>query len=103
MDNIIYTHHIHLNWRVKSTFQGEFYCEPNQIMFGSDVEECFSPTFYPIIWVNLSLNTLIPNLLIVGAEDKISEMDLELPVFVCKDEIFMIERHGGPLKVIHIV
>ena len=47
MDSIMYTHHIPLDLRVEFTFEGEFYYEPNQIMLRSNVEQCFSPTFYP--------------------------------------------------------
>ena len=45
----IHTRRIHLNLKVESIFQGEFCFIPNEVMLGSDVEQCFSNFLFPDI------------------------------------------------------
>ena len=42
LDHKIHTRRIPLNLKVESIFQGEFCCIPNEVMIGSNVEQCFS-------------------------------------------------------------
>lgn len=46
IDSKVHTRWIPFNIRVESTFEGKFFCDPNSVMFGSDVEQCFSYTLY---------------------------------------------------------
>ena len=46
LDNKIHTRRIPLNTKVESIFQGEFYCIPNGVMIGSNVEQCFSTCLF---------------------------------------------------------
>ena len=46
LDNNIHTRRIPLNFKVEFIFQGEFCCVPNEIMLGSDVEQCFSNSLF---------------------------------------------------------
>ena len=47
MDNVIHTKKIPLKFKVLSIFQGEFCYVPNETMFGSNVEQCFSNFLFP--------------------------------------------------------
>ena len=42
LDHKIHTRRIPLNLKVESIFQGELCCIRNEVMLGSDVEQCFS-------------------------------------------------------------
>ena len=87
LDNNIHTRRIPLNFKVEFIFQGELCCVPNEIMLGSDVEQCFQIPYFRI--QNLVLTaTLIDSMV----------------VHMGKTHVFVIMtmnngNHYGPLTV----